>query len=73
MAKHVKRFKVRSQGPMLTPDELRRQAEYFRKRPGENAQRTAELAEMAACAQERPRNEFTPEEVAEITGGESSE
>jgi hypothetical protein len=55
---------------MLTPDELRRQAEYFRKRPGENAKRTAELAEMAAHAQERHDNEFTPEETKAITAGD---
>jgi hypothetical protein len=50
----------------MTPEELRKQAEWFR---AHGRTRTAELAEMAAAAQERSAEEFTPEEVAEITAG----
>jgi hypothetical protein len=48
---------------MMTFDELRKQAEWFRAR---GMTRTAELAEMAAAAQERTAAEFTLEEMAAI-------
>ena len=70
MANEVKRFHIGTQGPMMTPSEQREQAAWLRKQPGEKAQRAAELFEMAANAQEKRDQEFTPEEVAEITGSE---
>jgi len=56
--------------PMLTPAELRKQAEWFRAR---GMTRTAELAEMAARAQERADSEFAAEEIAAITGASLEE
>jgi hypothetical protein len=48
----------------MTPEQLRQQAEWYRAR---GMTRTAELAEMAAKAQERSGGDFTPQEMAEIT------
>jgi len=58
---------------MMTPSEQREQAAWLRKQPGEKAKRAAELCELAARAQERRDNEFTAEEIAEITSGEPEE
>ena len=58
---------------MMTSSEQRQQAAWLRKQPGEKAHRAAELFEMAAAAQEKRDNEFTAEEIAEITSGEPEE
>jgi hypothetical protein len=59
--------------PMLTPAELRKQAVWLKTLPGAKAQRAAELAELAARAQERADSEFTAEEIAAITGASLEE
>ena len=70
MAKDLKTFPAETQRPMMTPEQLRKQAEWFKTQQGEDAQRAAELAELAANAQEKRDQEFTPEEIVEITSGE---
>ena len=51
--------------PMMTPEQLRKQAQWFR---DQGLARTAELADLAAAAQEQgDQDGFTPEEIAEIT------